>query len=261
LVLKFIVTIDQSYDAIHLHNATHFSLRAIYHSFTVPEVLRFLKRCITNYWIAGVVYLLSCIALIKERKTNIVIWTLLSITGYIIAIGLTYNEPDSNIALFHIESEWASMGIIIAAPFVFTFLQKLRPRSAMLLLSVILLVRLGYICSAIPAFSWRTSYKYQVMNAMRRKGVHKLAINLTSDYAQKTILYWSLPYESLFMSAMNGDKPQLSFFYSTPDHKSPPVDCMDVGFYPIPSSLLTNNYFTIDTLQPYQTMTHEELFK
>lgn len=261
VVVKYLVTLDQSYDAVHLHNATHFSLRDIFQSFTVTEVHRFFGRCITNYWIAGVVFVFSFLALTRQRKTYVALWTFLSIAGYIIAMGLTYNDPNSNITLFHIESEWASIGIIIAAPFVFTFLPRLQPRRAMLLLSGILLIRFGYICSAIPAFSWRTTYKNQVMDAMRKKGIHKLAINLNSEYAEKTILYWGLPYESLLMSAMQGDQPQLTFFYSTPDYKTAPADCMDNGFFPIPSHLLQHNYFLIDTMQSYQTMTHEELFK
>ncbi len=261
LVLKFIVTIDYSYDAIHLHNATHFSLSDVIRSVTMPEVLRFLKRCFTNYWIAGVVFLAGFSALVKERKIYAAIWTLLSVVGYIIIMGITYNDPNSNIALFHIESEWASIGIIVAAPFVFTFLPRLEPRSAVLFLSCVLFIRFVYICSAIPSFSWRTNYKYRVMGAMRKKGINKLAINLNPVYAQKMIIYWMMPYEVLLMSAMEGDKPQLSFFYSTPDHKPVPANCMDDGFYPLQSNRLEHKYFVIDTLHTYQAMTHEELFR
>ncbi len=80
------------------------------------------------------------------------------------------------------------------------------------------------------------------------------------------MLDWTAGFESLFSSAMNGDKPQLTFCFINKDDKQNTEALANPKqyyrpFYIIDYSDLNKRYFNIDTVHPYQIMTYEELFK
>ena len=65
----------------------------------------------------------------------------------------------------------------------------------------------------------REQMSEQITKQMRKKGTTKLALYNDADLQSTSILYWTLPYESLLMSQTNGDKPQLTFFFVNKDNK------------------------------------------
>jgi hypothetical protein len=213
ILIKFLVTQSESYDSKHLHGVTHFSLQDIIDSFTKPEVIAFFYRCLVNYWWTIIILALGIISLAKRKEKFLAWWTVISCLGYIILMGLTYADADSDILLCHIELEWGCIGIIAATPFVFCFLPSLKPSVAVILLVAIFCTRLVYIGSAIPAFTWRTHFQDQVIAQMKKKGIKKLVLYSDASYKPKNMLHWALPYESLLASAMNGDNPQLTFCF------------------------------------------------
>ncbi|MCD6011226.1 MAG: hypothetical protein K0Q79_1088 [Flavipsychrobacter sp.] len=255
-----------SYETGHLHNLTHFSIKDIIKSFNTPVVRVFVYRCLVNYWAATIIFIIGMVVLIQQKQKALAIWTIISFIGYHIIMGLTYGDLDKYVLLFHIESEWASIGIIMAVTFVFFVLPKLSYRNAALLLTFIFLARMAYIASAFPGFNQRIPFNEQIITQMKKKGHTKLAI--VSNYNLMTInkLTWGIPYETLITSAMRGEKPQSFFFFVNPDETAT-IEAAKTRKQFFSGNLFDNisslnaKYFLIDTTAVYQVMTYEELMQ
>jgi hypothetical protein len=226
----------------------------------------FAYRCFTLYWPAIVVFALGIASLIKDRRKGLLAWALIALTGYAILMGLTYGGYDSTFALFHIESEWAPATFIIAAPFVFSFLPKVRTSIAIGLLAAIFVIRIGYICTSIHKFTWRTEFKEQVFSQMKKKGITKLALYNDKTLQSRLLLDWSVPDECILMSAMNGDKPQLLFHFVSPDDTAAlqalaKPTSISISFDMLVPRNLNHKYYNIDTTRPYTVMAYEDLLK
>lgn len=266
VVIKFLFVGQHSYDSKHLDGILKISLQDIIDSFGAPVVTAFFYRCITNYWITMLVFVLGVISLIKVKEKKQLVWTLVSIVGYISIIGLTYSDFDSSIALFHIESEWACLAILVAAPFVFNFLPGIKPTNAILALTTVFIVRVVYICMAIPVFSERINFQEHILAKMREKGITHLAIYKDEKVMPKLALDWSFTYESLMLSGMSGDDPKRTFCFIGKNDAKTINDISTVGsFYNVWNTLsykdLNRQYFNIDTTAPYRVMSYEELFR
>jgi len=265
--LKFIDTSTHPYDSDHLHGVTHFSLQDIINTFTTPVFGMFLYRCITNYWITVIVFIISMVSLIKYKQKALAAWTFIAALGYFIIMGLTYGDLDNKVQLFHIESEWSCISIIVAAGFVFTFLPRLKPLTAGCFLVGIFIIRLIYICIGISSFVLRTHLNEQVLAQMRKKGITKLALFIDDrQFLSINKLHWGLPFESLMMSAVNGDKPQLTFCSLNRDDKQSIQEIADpkkvyISFGMMKVNEFNKKYFLVDSTHPYQVMTYEEFMK
>lgn len=267
ILVKFAITgTSQRYEEEHLHRLTHFSLPDIVQSFISPVVAMFCLRSITNYWIAIPVAVLGIRFLLKNNQKKLAAWTIISIVGYFIVMGLTYGNLDKNVKLFHIETEWESIGILLAAPFVFNVLPRLKARSALSAVAFVFIVRLAYILGySAPAFIWRVHFHEQVLAQMRKKNIIKLALYHEQELNDKYVLEWTAPYESLFESARNGDKPQLTFMFVNKDEKNiiesikDPKGVFLADFVQIAN--INADYFQPDASRPYELMTVAELFK
>jgi len=267
VALKFFFSQGSQYESDHLYGITHFSLQDIIDAFIKPEVTRFMYRSLTNYWWGIIVFVLGLWSLIKNREIKLFTWSLLSCLGYIILMGLTYTEWNSNVSLCHIELEWQSLGIIISAPFVFSFLPRLKPRAGVALLSVIFITRFIYLGVSATIFADRIKLQETILSQMRKKHISKLALFIDPIVTQKYIMIWTAPYESLFSSATAGDDPQLTFCFVNKDDKqtrsmlADNPTCFDNVFGMLAPGDMNAHYFSIDTSRPYREMTYEELFK
>ena len=266
IALKCLDT-TSAYDNDHLRGVTHFSLQDILDAFTSPFLRAFYYRCVTNYWLGTMVFIISIATLVKNNDRRLAIWTFLSALGYIIIMGLTYAGPGGeSILLFHIESEWSGIAIIVATPFVFDFLPRLKSSTAAWVLAVIFVVRILYIISFLQPFTERNNMTEKILAQMRKKGIDKLALYNDAHLMSVSKLYWGLPYESLYISSMDGNKPQLTFLFVNPDEKQIMENIKNPklfveAFGGFPSSLLNKDYFQVDSTKPYTVMTYAELLK
>ena len=256
----------QSHDGGQLHNILHISLKDIIESFSAPVVVTFLGNCLTNYWIAVIVLAAGMVSLWRCEKKLLLAWTIISCIGYLVIMGITYTDFDANFLLCHIELEWGSLAVIIAAPFAFAYLPKLKPSLAIGFLTVIFIVRLAYIGTAYPAFAWRTQFKDDVKAHMKQKGITKLALYADSAIARKFMIDWTVPYETILSSALDGDHPQLTFTFVYPGDKDMINRLKDRKSFNAlwemrPYTALNKEYFSIDTTTPYSVMTYAELLK
>ncbi len=257
---------EKSYDSQHLYGVTHFSIKDILLTFSRPVVWIFLYRCLTNYWIAILVFTFGIIQLFRIKAKKHAWWTIISTFGYLIIMGLSYGDLDEKTELFHIELEWMSLGIIIATPFVFSLLNIMKPTRSMAIFSIIVLVRLTYICSWYPAFHWRVEFDQKVLTQMKKKGIAKLALYDNVEFSNKWIQNWAMPFESLLLCAMNNENPQLTFTFFNADRKELLPGFNDAkGFYNsfgfVPAVKVNHKFYNIDTTKPYQVMSYNDFMK
>ena len=251
----------QSYEKQHLYHLTHLSLQDVIDCFKTPVIRMFLYRCVINYWIAVLVFITGIIYLIRNKKWLLLSWTIISTLGYFALMGVVYGDLDDKVGLFHIETEWQCIGILIASPFVFAFLPKINRKFSTCLLVIIFLTRIVYISSAIPAFSWRIDFTKKTLAEMRKRNVYKAAM-YDGILERKYIQDWSLGYESLFESALEGDKPLRTFVLFNKDDKQKETILLSgktgIFLYDLTDcNRLNKEYFQIDTTQPYQILTNE----
>ena len=259
-------TSEKSYDSQHLYGITHFSIKDILLTFNRPVVWIFLYRCITNYWAGLLVFTFGLIHLFRLKDKKHAWWTIISALGYLIIMGLSYGDLDETTELFHIELEWMSLGIIIATPFVFSFLCNLKNTSAVALLTIIIMVRLVYICSWYPTFHYRVEFEQNILVQMKKKSITKLAMYEQLAIDRKYIQTWAMPYESLLLCIMNKENTQMTFTFFNSDRKEMIAGFNDAkGFYNsfniIPAAQANQKYFHIDATKPYQIMSYEDLMR
>ena len=263
MVTKFIFSLTLAYDGPHLHDPTHFSLHDILNTFGNILVIHFLQRCVTIYWVAILLYAAGITALIMQKERKLLTWTLLSTLGYIIAMKLAFGGY-GDMLLFYIESEWASLSIIIGAPFVFYFLPRLKTYQAIVVFVFIFAVRITYILMAAPVYEERTHFKESVLAKMKEKNITKLVLD-DQILRNRYIGDWSLADESILLSALKKDAPQRTFIFATDDISGKMIaagdNSMIESYNIIPSGKLNSVYFMIDTITPYIRMTTGELFK
>ena len=263
---KFLVVNDNSYDQSHLQNITHPSLNALYQAVVSPVIIKFFTGCITNYWCASLAFIAGVVSLFRSKKKWLALWCIASFIGYGVLMGITYMDLDKEVLLFHIESEWQSLGVIMAAPFIFSFLPKLKINQAIAVLSLIFVVRLSYICVASEKFSWRVHFTQSVLVEMRKRNITKLAFESNGDVEKKLLLSWGIPDESMLMSMMNGDDPQRTFVFVNTQDKDIMNKLTDPKIVYTSFEMSTPNswnyeYNKPDTLHPYVVMKVEEMFK
>ncbi len=266
ILVKYIsvATGDVSHDAASLPSITKLSLKDPFVALDTSVVRTFLYRCVVNYWVGTLIFFTGIASLIAERKIWLATWSFLGLVGYLMAMGLTYSTLPAETALWHIEGEWACIGIIVATPFAFSFLPRLKSSRAQLAMAAILAIRLVYIGLALPDFSARIGMETKIMAEMKRKNITKLAIYGTTPIYQKLILDWGVTFESLLTSAMKGDEPQRTFFFVNRDDQNTLNFIKNKNnYYQVwgGDDARDNKYFSVDTTVPYRVMSYEELFK
>ena len=90
------VNAPQSYHGNHLNGIQKLSFQDIFDCFSTPVVRIFLLRCISNYWLAIIIFIISLVSLIINRKILLTILTLFACLGYIILMGITYPDTTFN---------------------------------------------------------------------------------------------------------------------------------------------------------------------
>ena len=263
---KAAMSLNQPYDGSALHGVTHFSLKDVALTFVTPVVKMFALRCFTLYWPALVVGALGGIALFRAGQKKQLAWVLVSTIGYIIVMGLTYGGYDESFALYHIESEWASLAIIWGAPFVFSWLPRQKVKTAVLAVSALFLVRIAYIAASAGRFTARNEFKSYVLKKMRARGIYRLAIYNNDSLSRVMGLEWALAEETLFLSSLEGDEPLRTFRFVNRDDAQTLNDMRQKPGVSFAFTWLTPRdlgplYFPTDSARPYTVESWEEFKK
>lgn len=260
---------SQVYEREHLNALLRISIPDLWKAYDAIVIRLFLQRCLTNYWSAALFLVISLALLIKKGHKLFAAYMALGVLGYCSLIGIVFADCGESTSLAHIETEWASLGIIIAAPFALTLVQHMRPRTAMLIIASIVLIRSCYICDSSSIFTWRTNFMRQTFAQMEKKGIKKLALSDVDDLRKKMQLDWVLGEESMFLSDAMGDKLQRSFRFVNYNNAEDKVALeamkgkygFSFCFIYLNAWDLNREYFHPDTTVPYTVMPYAEFVK
>ncbi len=250
-------------DGPFLKNVFTCSIRDIYHMFSTPVVRTFLYRCITVYWVGTIVFLSGMIRLFQRRKYILATWTMLSVLGYMCVVSLTFTEWGETASVFHIESEWLCMSVLLITPFAFDFLRAAKGGYLLLLLPLIFIARFVYIYQAVAPFETHLQMQARALGSMKQKGIRKVAIVWTATFSKPYVADWAAQYETMLSSALDGDSPQYNYCVVREEDTLRIKALKPAAFamaFTTPAPLqLNRQYFRMDTVQDWKVMTYEEL--
>jgi hypothetical protein len=242
------------YDVGKLQEVTHLSFKKIFSAFTSQQAKEMAKRTLWNYWITAILFVVGLYSAYREKKWAHLLVTLAFAGAYFVAICITF----PTFIPFYSEAEWMPLTIIITALFAYYTLPKLKPRTAVTLVGLIFLVRLGYIGYASQKFTARKDWLMAKLQTMREENITKGVIYENEQINNLLLMNWGVPVESMVASALAKDKPQLTFIVGSPEtitarmvhHPRQMISCFDT----LTSKMLDPRYFQFDTTTLYKTI-------
>ena len=243
--------VDQ-YDSSKLHPLTSFGALNIWRAVTSPTVKEILRRSLTNYWVVPLLLVWGMIALVRKRKYKLATLTITFCIAYFVCVFLTL----ADFLAFYTETQLAPGTVMITAPFVFYVFPDLKSKTAAFLLGFIFIVRLVYIGIASDKFVSRKQWLYSVLKDMRQRNITKGIIY--AEIRTQVLSVWAIPEESLIASAIENDKPNLTFVVGSvksiskikADNRSQMISSYEA--WDIDST--NRRYFDFDTTTNYQSI-------
>lgn len=248
---KFYIMKQGGYDTEKLKAPTHISIKDLIGSLTSPMAKIITIKMLTQYFFIPILFIAGIWTTWKAKRYKHLLLTLIFSAGYFIAVCLTFND----FVPFYAESEWMPFTIITTILFVYYVLPKIKPGMALTFLSVIFVVRIGYIVQAAQKFTERKEWIFATLDNMKDQGITK-GYFYNNDRIDKLLLInWGTPVESLLASALKGDKPNRTFVTDSPEgvknrmvtSGKDLIGCFNTWNY----TVLNPYYFQIDTLSSY----------
>jgi hypothetical protein len=257
----FISTSTDQYDYGKLHDLLHSNLKDAWRSMFTPFTEGFVKQSGYNYWIIPLLVIVGFYTALKKRKYLQLGIVIAFSIAYFLAMAITFVDY----LPFYTESELMPWTIILATPFVYFTLPGLKTKTAVILLSLIFLVRLFYIGIGSEKFIERKNWIFSLLQGMREKNIPKAFVNINEINRPYYLSDWSTPQESMIASALHKDKPQLTFIVGNLDKLAKRIDSKKqqmLGTYELWGiDQLNNYYFSFDTTSIYQMVKLDQLKK
>jgi hypothetical protein len=261
--MKFYQGMHHGYDSGKIEYVTQLKGDGLKTILSAPQLHSFVSHCITNYWLLLLLSAAGIASLIKRKKYALAGYTLIAVGGYLLLICITYREVKD--LLFYMESEYMPLSIICCTPFVYYTLPALKKQYALALLILIFAIRLGYIQHSSKLFTDRVATLEQIRAAMKKNGIKKAIVTRTDDANQQLIMNWGTPVESIVLSKLDGEVPQLTFICADSSmlksFNTTSRDTLLGCFEKVPVSSINSRYFVVDTASVYTTLTYAELMR
>jgi hypothetical protein len=258
--LKLTLSTAQAYDARRMHGITHLSKDLLFHAFDGRVANSFYYSCVTSYWPAILLTACAAFFMLREGKWFLFLWLFFCGMGYLVLVHCGF--PDGHF-LYYLEGEWGLFGLISGFAIVYFLLPRLRPNSAALLIVILFALRIIYIARASSTFTARIDFIEALNGYARHHQLNKVLIKASdSRFEEKLLLDWGLATESMTLSALAKDKPQITLCSLWPDHpeRIPQGNKEMVwNFDKRLASALNSHYFTLDTTHPYVVVPYEEI--
>lgn len=258
--IKYRLGVKGWYDGAKLEHITHLDLGALKRSFSNGHSRTIIPLFFTNYWVVILLFCAGICIAIKNRYYLLAIISTGYCLGYFSLLCLTYPDAFGRNTLFYMESEWMALSIIAGTIFVFKICPLMKTQYVNLTLIAIFSVRLGYMLFAASLFGHRVNATEKVLASMKNLKINKALVIKDENTDKNFLMDWGTPVESLFLSAMADDQPQLTFkIVSGQETKPATADTFESCFNKVHYTALNTQYFNIDTLQQYQVIRYEEI--
>ena len=250
--IKFYIMKQGGYDNEKLNAPTHISIKDVINSFTSPMAKVVYVKMLTQYFFIPILFIAGAWAAWKAKQYKHLLLTLAFSAGYFIAVCLTFTD----FVPFYAESEWMPFTIITTLLFVYYVLPKVKPTMAIALLSLIFMVRIGYILQSSQKFTERKEWVFATLDKMKDQGITKGYLYDNERINKLLLINWGAPTESLLASALKGDKTNRTFVTDSPEgiknrmvtSGKDMIGCFNTWNY----TKLNPYYFQIDTLSSYK---------
>lgn len=251
---KFYIMKQGGYDNEKLNGPTHISIKDVIGSFTSPMAKIVSVKMATQYFFIPILFIAGMWAAWKAKQYKHLLLTAAFSLGYFIAVCLTFND----FAPFYAESEWMPFTIITTLLFVYYVLPKIKPAMAIGLLSIIFIVRIGYIVQSSQKFTERKEWIFATLDKMKAQDITKGYLYESESLNKLLLINWGTPVESLLASALKRDKPNRTFVTDTPEgiknrmvtSGKDMIYCFDTKNH----TRLNPYYFQIDTISDYKSV-------
>ena len=262
--IKFNTGMHHGYDSSKIDAVTHFQPGMIMDVFRSSQMHFFIRKCFTGYCLFSFLFVSGILCLIWQKKYLLVVLTTCAAAAYLLLICITF--PDGNGYDFYMESEYMPLTIICCVPFIYYLLPVLKGKYGLIILGIIFSIRMGYILQAAPAFTARVALLEKINDKLKQKNISKATISYCTPESDSTlIMSWGAPVESIFISQMNGEKPQRTFiFLGSEEQKTFNTISRDtlLGCWEKRGTANINkDYFQIDTNSTYVSISFSELMK
>lgn len=261
-IIKLLLSSGQAYDARRMYGLTHPDATLVMHALVGKVAMQFYKAAFTNYWLPVLLAIAGLVLAIIQKRWALSAWITASGIALLVLIHCAF--PDGHF-LYYLEGEWQTLGIIAGLPIVLSLLPSLKSRYAIWLIALLFAVRIAYILAAAPPFTNRVHFIESMNDYARRHHLNKVLIKAQdSRFEDRLFMDWGLATESMTLSALAGDQPQITLCAFWPDHPERIPNGnkeMVWNFDKRPASALNRRYFSLDTTHPYLMVHFEEMEK
>ncbi len=263
-VLKFCQGLHHNYDGSKIEILTGFDIHRLKNIFTSPQFHFFINGCIFHYQIFTALFIAGLVGLLINKKYILFAWTVVFVAGYLFLMCATY--WDFTLRSF-MESEYMPMVIICCTPFVYHVLPKMKPGVSVSIIFLVYLLRIGFIFMAAAPFTNRVALLARMNEKMRQKNLTKIVITkpLPPTVDNALIYTWGAPVESIFISALKGEKPQRTFIFLSPDElkdfNTASKDTLLGSWEKRAAININSRYAAMDTSVLYKVMSYPELME
>lgn len=265
IVFKYLTSTKNSYDNNFLAKLEKVNIQDVLNTFSSGLADTIWKGYISNYWFIPILFITGLVALCKKKKFLLLAFFVIANLAFFVILCLMFSGGEK----FYIESELMPFSILGCAPFIFEVLPTITTkRRVSLVLCFIFAVRLAYISLSAPKFTGRLHKVETMLSTIRNGNLSKIIVTHNdTDWRLEhdLILGWALPYETIYLSALNGDTLQRTIMYCHENRlqefeKEDTHQRILFPFGSLPNSDLNKYYFHMDTTQGYTNLKYEELY-
>jgi len=244
------------YDASKLEGVEQLSWEKVVGIIHSGQLASFGRLLIQNFWLAIIVFGAALVFLLRKKRYVVLLFWLVFLMAYVALVCLIFPGAYGRSMQFYMESEWAALALILAAPLAFSF-DKLKSGNnvVFILVAIFFGIRLVYIFCSFSYFDDRLQRLSRFVTVLQHKNIHKAVIVENQQQSENDfIMSWGLPIESMMLSELNGYPTQTTFkiISAQPENLLITKDSFYAPFEIKSTTVLNPRYFRLDSTQNYQ---------
>jgi len=247
---------DSWYDGGKLDGVQTATLDKLFTALSNDQATTILTLLLKRYWVAVLVLIVGLVSLFQKRAYLKIGLTLMSLFVYFSLVTMTHSVAIDLNNLFYFESQWMCMSIIMATPFVFEVLGRLRTSRIVLIAAVIIFgLQIPKLYQGLTKFQSRLVSLENLVDKAANAKISKGYVIEKSSLNDTFLMTWGLPIETLLLSSIETDKPATTIKPLKADRKVILTkDSVYTAFDLIPISDLDSDHFRLDAESSYQKL-------